>query len=244
MVVLSASLQKAGSGWYYNLTSDLLVAAGYLPATEVRDRYRLHGMLEGKNCRIGRITPVKLLRLAPPHWRGHRFAVKTHRGPNRTVEWGMRLGIFRPTYIYRDPRDVVVSAVDHGRRIREKGLNHTFAKLDSVETATVYVRQWLAIWQQWAESGQALMVRYEDLSADPMAEMRRLADHLEVEVPEAALAEIVARYSREKLRAAPAGHTVHFNKGETQRWRRALSAAQQAAVSDAFADFLPQMGYA
>lgn len=51
MIVLSAGLPKSGTGWYYNLTNDLIVA-GLDDAHAVRERYKLHDILDGENCRL------------------------------------------------------------------------------------------------------------------------------------------------------------------------------------------------
>jgi hypothetical protein len=41
MIILSTGMPRAGSGWYYNLTNDLIIAAGYQDGHNMRQRYSL-----------------------------------------------------------------------------------------------------------------------------------------------------------------------------------------------------------
>ena len=41
MIILSTGMPRAGSGWYYNLTNDLIIAAGYQDGHKIRQRYHL-----------------------------------------------------------------------------------------------------------------------------------------------------------------------------------------------------------
>jgi hypothetical protein len=89
-----------------------------------------------------------------------------------------------------------------------------------------------------------VLVRYEDLRHQPEHELGRVFEMLELAVPEADLAEIVARHSLDRIPESErgAGNFVRF--GEAGRWRTALSAEEQATVAAIIGDKLAELGYA
>jgi hypothetical protein len=243
MIVLSAGMQKAGSSWYCNLTNDLLVAAGYQNARDVRQRYHLHSIMRYRDCLIDRPHLIKLAAISIPHFLGNTFAVKTHYGPTGGVRLLISLKIAKATYIYRDPRDVVVSAFEHGQRLRREGKPHTFAKRDSIESAILFAQRWIEIWDAWTHYGRALLVRYEDLVADPVNELKQLANFLGLEVPEEALPKIVAAYQPENWSDSSLSQDLHFHKGAIGRYRQVMSPEQMRLCQELFGDYVRRMGY-
>lgn len=246
MIVLSAGMQKAGTAWYLNLTNDMLIAAGHDDCRQVRLRYRLGRFMTEANCNIGSPTLQKLLAVSWPALLGRSYVLKTHEGPTRSVAAMARTGVLKPTYIYRDPRDVVVSLYEHGERLRsEKAVSATgFDRLDSYEAAIEFVEQRLPIWRAWSEQPRALIVRYEDLAADPLRECRRLKSHLGLSLDEQAIGRIVDRYTADRAARGETPHSLHFNKGIAGRWRGVLSASISKLCEARFGTYLSKMGYA
>jgi hypothetical protein len=242
MIVISASLQKSGSGWYFNLTNDLLVAAGHDDVRALRERYRLYDALEDENCRVN-TRPGPLLKLYRLHRRGHTFVVKTHAPPTPGLRLLLALGAAAVTYIYRDPRDVVLSALDHGREAREADPANALARLHSVEDAARYVAGLLDPLEGWRRRPETLLVRYESLRADPAAELRRLARHLRLDVDDGAIEGIVGRYDRGTL-GEQERRALHFNRGVVGRYAEELSASERAACERLLGPHLERLGYA
>ena len=114
MIVICVGMIKAGSAWYFNLANDLLVAAGHQDAREIRQRFHLHSALKHQDCLLAGHPASKLLLLIP-HFLGHTFAVKAHGAASIGRRLLVNSGIAKATYIYRDPRDVVVSAFERGQ---------------------------------------------------------------------------------------------------------------------------------
>lgn len=240
MIVLSAGLPKSGTAWYYHLTNDLLMAAGRDDAYAVRERYHLHDILDGENCRLVRTDIVALARLFAPHFRGHSYTIKSHAKPQpwlKVSKW-----IVKPTYIYRDPRDVALSAFNNGQKMRARGQQHQFAKLETIEDAILQTNRWLKLWQAWSKQTETLFVRYEALLANPLEEMHRLATYLSLHVPEQRLAEIVATY--QNIQPSQEYSRLHFNKGLRGRYLQEMTEEQIAFAEQVFATSLHDMGYA
>ncbi|NNF57307.1 MAG: hypothetical protein HKN04_03615 [Rhodothermaceae bacterium] len=244
MIVVSASMKKAGSGWYFNLTNDLLVRAGHANVRALRERYRLHRALRGGNCQVNASSPYHTARVFLPLILGHTFAVKTHGRPSRSVRALMAMGAMKATYIYRDPRDVVLSILDHGQRLREDGnLANAASGLETVGEAVRYVGDLLDIWEAWRQCPGVLTTRYEDLVADPQRELARLAAFLGLDVGAEALAEVVDRYAP-GARSATDRCNLHFNRGLVRRFDGAMSPREHVLCRRHFGPYLARMGYA
>jgi hypothetical protein len=120
MIILSVGMPRAGSGWYYNLTHELALAGGFQDAHIIRQRYHLQRVLTEVNCNIGALTPRRLLGVLAPSLLGNTFVIKAHAGPTPFALRLIRRGQIRPTYIYRDPRDAMLSAYENGQRALQK----------------------------------------------------------------------------------------------------------------------------
>ncbi len=240
-------MPKSGTGWYFNLTNDLLIAAGHQDARDVRSRFRLHSTLRFHNCNVEKLTPARLALIALPHLAGNTFVVKTHNRPTQALRLLTMAGIVRATYIYRDPRDVAISAFEHGQKILSRGDTHTFAKLDSIETAISVVGGWyLAVWDAWmafhqAQPDQTLIVRYEDLVADTTGESKRLVDFLDLDVSSQDRRAAIATYQRDEVRVSE--EILHFNRGVVGRFESIMSAKELDLCKFHFEGHLQKMGY-
>ena len=243
MIILSVSMPKSGSAWYFNLTNDLLVATGQADIRDLREKYRLD-FLEGPTCRLTNLKPTTLARLLRLHFQGHTFVVKTHRPLDRRGRFLLATGVAKASYIYRDPRDVLVSALDHGRRLRAEGQIHSFARLVTFEDGLTFVEDHLAVGQSWIAQPGVFVTRYEDVLADTPAELGRLAHYLGVAAAEQTFEKIAAAYRRpdEDSISAEKGQ-LHFNKGIAGRYRQVLTSAEIATCNQRFAAYLPRLGY-
>jgi hypothetical protein len=100
MIILSVGMPRAGSGWYYNLTNDLMLANGAQDARQVRQRYRLQKILTEVNCNIGALTPWRLLAVLPPSLLGNTYTIKVHAAPTPFALRLMRGGMLRTASAY------------------------------------------------------------------------------------------------------------------------------------------------
>ncbi len=248
MVVLSVGMRKSGSGWYFNMTNDLLQAAGGRDIRQFRTKPVLRPIIKGNNCTVGRLKLSKLVRLGLPHFSGHTFVVKTHSGPAMSLRAFTATGLAKVTYLYRDPRDVILSALDHGKVARETGARTDLVHLKSFEDSMAMVKRELARWEGWMRYPHVLNVRYEDLVADTAGELQRLADFLALDVPEAAMQAIVQRYQKDeyvKTIAEPViRNPLHLNRGIPGRFRKEMSPEARALCDHHLGTYLQKMGYA
>jgi len=241
MIVLSVGMPRAGSGWYYNLNHDIVSAAGYQDARKIRQDYHLQNILTEVNCNIGALTARRLLPVLWPSLLGKTFAIKAHARPKPLALFLVQLGAIRPTYIYRDPRDAMLSAYENGQRARENGRSNAFSQLTSFELTLDFMRSYVRVWEQWMACKQALHVRYEDLLVDYEAQAIKLVTFLGLSLTPAIQA-VVDRYQPEQVQSAEK-QGLHFRKGKIGRFRQVYNAEQQQMCIDAFGSYLEEMGY-
>ena len=240
-IILAIGMPRAGSGWHYNLVHDLVVAAGGQDARQIRQQYRLGRVLTEVNCNIGALTTQRVIPVAVPALMGNTFAIKAHAGPKPLALRLIHNGLILPTYIYRDPRDALLSAYEYGKRKREAGRQGPFADLESIESAIDFIREYVQISEAWLTCEQSLNVRYEDLLSDYDTQVTRLLAFwgLGDEIP--ALKPIIDQYRPDQGSTRQKG--THFVKGKVGRYREKLTPEQQQLCLEVFGDYLERMGY-
>lgn len=242
MIVLSIGMPRAGSGWFYNLTNDLMLANGCQDARQIRQRYHLQSILTEVNCNIGALTPRRLVAVMIPSLFGNTFVIKVHAGPTPLALNLIRRGSIRPAYIYRDPRDAMLSAYEYGQRGLQKGRANAFSHLTDFETSLDFMEDYVRIWEAWMQCDQALHTRYEDLLTNYAVEAARLVSFLGLNAQDEAIKAVIDKYRPESAQTDQKG--LHFSKGKIGRFRQKWSTQQQGILADRFGPYLERMGYA
>lgn len=243
MFVISAGLQKSGSGLYFNLTNDLLIATGHEDIRYLKKVFNLEEILQHHNCNVGELTWKKLKKILSLHFNGKTFVIKTHDRPTVLTRFLINLNMAKVTYIYRDPRDVVLSALDHGKKIREEGQNHTFASCWTIENTVPQVLGWLenSVFR-WLSQKKVLRVKFEDLLQHPENEMFRLADFLNLNIDHIDVKKIIYAYEKKNLDTEKKDF-LHFNQGIIGRFKSAFKKEELKFLNCQFEKYLGEMGY-
>jgi len=242
MIAISAGMQKAGSAYIFNMLNDVCSLSGGADVRAIKEKYRLDGLLRHYNCNVGKLAGHKIGRLLWYSRHEGPFVVKTHAGPTRMLRFLLRTGMVKVVYIYRDPRDALLSAMDHGRKIAAAGETHTFAALSSFEDAFAAVKAWASKWQQWRDCGVYLL-RYEDLLSNPEMELEKIVTYLGFAAGPGDIATTVAAYSRDEARSSKKSEYLHFNVGISSRYRSEMPEEQKQRFEREMGDLLVRMGY-
>ena len=240
MIVLSVGMPRAGSGWHYNLIHDLMEADGYTDARIIREKYRLQGILTEVNCNIGVLSARRLGMTAIPALAGNDFVIKAHAGPSVSSRLLQSLGLLRITYIYRDPRDAMLSAYDYGQRALQKGRPNAFSHLSDFEKSLDFMMDYVRIWEQWMSEKNVLIARYEDLLTDYDSEAKRLVEFLKLDGSRPDVQKVTAHY---RPGASDGQQGLHFFKGKIGRFRESYTEEQQAVMKDRLGGYLSKMRY-
>jgi hypothetical protein len=241
-LVLSAGMPRAGSGWYFNLIHDLVVAAGGKDARQIRQRFHLGRILTEVNCNIGTLSLPRLGPAMIPVLLGNAYTIKVHSGPTPAAVFLMRRGWMAATYIYRDPRDALLSAYEFGRRVlQQRGRPNAFSRYSTIELAIEFMVDYLRHWQGWVECPYALVTRYEDLVADYDTQVARLVQFLGLDPRDGKIGAVTEQYRPGQGSVEQKG--LHFSQGRLGRFRQGLSAEQQERCSRLMGPYLERMGY-
>ncbi|MFC2054646.1 sulfotransferase domain-containing protein [Chloroflexota bacterium] len=241
MITLSIGMPRAGSGWFFNLTNDLLVASGFQDARYIRKRYHLQRVLTEVNCNIGAFTLPRLAAVMVPSLLGNTFTVKAHAGPTNTALSLIRRGMLLPTYIYRDPRDAMLSAREYGQRGLEKGRANTFSHLNDFDAALNFMLDYVHTGESWMACQEAFQCRYEDLLVNYNFEVDRLINFLKLDITGMSTLDVVNNYRPETAPTSQKG--LHFSQGKIGRFRQEMTSEQQEIMSSVFGPYLDRMGY-
>jgi hypothetical protein len=162
----------------------------------------------------------------------------------------------RAIYLVRDPRDVVLSEHRHTRMFGnfDRDLDafvDTFVKgrVHGLGTWADHAAGWL---QAAQDASRVAVVRYEDLRADPQAQLARVASFLNLPADATTLARAIADNTIERMRKKEAGagfqkaddRLSHVSKGQVEGWRERLDANAVARIEAACAPVLDALDYA
>jgi hypothetical protein len=240
MIVLAVGMPRAGSGWHYNLVHDLMKTMGCADARDIRERYRLQNILTEVNCNIGVLSARRLAMVTLPALMGNTFVIKAHAGPTSTSRLLQRLGLLRITYIYRDPRDALLSAYDYGQRALKKGHPNAFSHLTDFQKSVNFMMDYVRIWEKWMAEKNVLISRYEDLLTNYDNEVARLVEFLKLNGTRSDVQKVIDRY---RPSTAEGQQGLHFYKGKIGRFRESYNAEEQAILKEKLGLDLQRMGY-
>jgi hypothetical protein len=240
MIVLAVGMPRAGSGWHYNLVHDLMKTTGCADARDIRERYRLQSILTEVNCNIGVLSARRLALVTLPALLGNTFVIKAHAGPTSSSRFLRRLGLLRIAYIYRDPRDAMLSAYDYGQRALKKGRPNAFSHLTDFQKSIDFILDYIRIWEKWIQEKNVLMARYEDLLTDYDHEVARLVEFLKLEGSSPQVQKVTDHY---RPGAAEGQQGLHFYKGRIGRFRESYNIEEQDILRKRLGVYLERMGY-
>lgn len=162
-------------------------------------------------------------------------------------------------YIVRDPRDVALSYA----AFTGKSLDEIIAFMANEGAANasdgVQVFELLSSWSRhavsWVAAPRRLLVRYEDLQADPERGFSRIIrflgaandrpdpERLRRAISFSNFSTLAAQEAQEGYRAGGPSGERFFRTGETGQWRNGLSKAQAEAIWAAHHEIMEKFGY-
>ena len=215
---------------------------------QLRDRYAVHGLLQRYYTPTFKVrfSRRRLRRLDAILLDGHTLVFKTHRPPTASLRDRIAEGSAVATYMFRDPRRVVLSALEQGAKARSQGALpfRSFARLTNFDRAVRWLqRDLLPVWQEWTSIDRVLTFRYEDLVADPCGTMARILAHHGIAAPPEVVDRVVRAYGAAEIRDDTIRKALDLDKSIAERPRIVLTSDQQRHLQQILEPTLLRMGY-
>jgi len=230
MIIINSGMPKAGTSLLVRYQRDL-IAASY-PNNGISEVYnRFKGFVDTIDAPMADT-------LRKIHDGFGPFAIKTHSEPTAAIRDLIETGIAKASFSFRDPRDTVLSALDHAARSR-KGLDPTgaFSNLCTMQDAVYFTRGSIKLYSKWKCFGSVLFVRYEEFMLEKLNLLKIMAEYFNIRLSNEQLNEIYIKHELAKETA------WNFNKGTTDRWKTELSSDDLALCDSVFGKELVIMGY-
>ena len=241
-MILSVGMPRAGTGWFHNITQTLVVAAGGIDAGVIRNKYHLSKLLTEVNCNIGTISFYRILPVLSPLLLEPNYVIKLHAGRKPVADVLISLGLIKPTFIYRDPRDAALSIYEYGQEaITNPTASNAFAGIRTIEEAIDFITPYIDIARGWIRSEHTFSVKYETLLSDFDLVLPKLVDYLEINL-EIENPLTLVEHLKPGLNITSRKFT-HFMKGKVGRHQEIFSTKQKELCYSKFGDFLTEQGY-
>lgn len=220
MIYISYGVPKSASTFTYVVTEHVLRTAGLAPV-------ELSEAAKGNKSRLNYVDPINGAALDRIRAElGDRSAViKTHGAPDRHVLDAVEHGDVFASAVIRDPREIALSLLDHGRRSRNLGVGDFADFMTPTDTFSALDDQFARL-SRWLQSGKVLLLTYDEIAFDTEFAVQRIIDQLGL--PVAAAAVLSALPDRDKVE--------QFNKGVSQRFASEMSVETQRLFLDRYAD--------
>jgi hypothetical protein len=163
--------------------------------------------------------------------------------------------MFLPYFIFRDPRDVVVSHVFYVTEMEVRHVHHEYyqslpdfnARLTisilgrpeaSIEFPNIAER--FAPYMGWLDQPSVMKIHFEDLIHDRPATLNHIVDHFLARVPLQAPRRLILESL--ELSINP-GHSPTFRSGKTGEWSRYFTEEHKKTFKGVAGDLLVTLGY-
>lgn len=215
MFVLSAGMPKSGSTLFSHYQRDVIHHAVRGNGQELLEQRILDGTIPGIGHFVyGTDTAEVLHALLKLSNDSGPFLVKSHISVNSVVTEMALKGEVLITYIHRDPRDVILSAIDHGRRpVKNVAANSYFRQFDCIDHALPLVREFCKTGIEWISSGICEVFTYYDLLSNPEGVIDRFCTMLGATVDKPFVDEMIMKYTVLQVQGRR-----QFNTGKLNRF--------------------------
>lgn len=162
---------------------------------------------------------------------------------------------FAPYFIFRDPRDVVVSHVFYVTDMEQRHVHHAYYQSlpDFDERLKVSIlgrpdadvefpniAERFAPYLGWLDRPEVLTLHFEDLIHARAATLARILDHLLVRAPLSAPRERILSAMEESINPTK---SPTFRSGKTGEWSKHFTGEHKRIFKDAAGDLLVKLGY-
>ena len=162
---------------------------------------------------------------------------------------------FVPYFVFRDPRDVVVSHVFYVTDMEARHVHHDYYRslsdFDSRLNVSILGRpnarvefpniaDRFAPYLGWLDQSSVMKIRFEDLMVDRLVALNRMIDHFLARVPLQAPRELILQSLESSINPS---RSPTFRSGKTGEWKKHFTNEHKKIFKDVAGDLLVKLGY-
>jgi len=162
---------------------------------------------------------------------------------------------FIPYFIFRDPRDVVVSHVFYVTEMESRHVHHEYYQsLPDFESRLKVsilgrpdagiefpnIAERFAPYMDWLKRPEVLAIHFEDLIHDRAATLARILDHFLTRVPLQSPRELILESLESSINPS---RSPTFRSGKTGEWKKYFTDEHKKIFDDVAGDLLIRLGY-
>jgi hypothetical protein len=240
MLVLSAGMPKSGSTLFSFYQKNILEYTVANNGQRVFEEMITDGKINGIGIFVHNLeSPDTLKTLLNLSREIGPFVVKSHISLSTDLLTLLKQKEILATYIHRDPRDVILSAIDHGTRPADHpAMNSFFRQFDSVENSIPLVKDFCKSGVDWIRSGLCQVFTYHDLMVQPAKEMTRFSEFIHTSPDADIIRELIHTYTVNAIKGKK-----QFNTGKLSRFNDEMSLADIHLCNREMAEELKSLGY-
>lgn len=144
------------------------------------------------------------------------------------------------TFAYRDPRDVILSAIDCRNREIKSGSQVRFPGFSSVEAAIPLIQKQCVRAEPWIVHPKVLKMQYRDTVANPNRQIHSLAKALGVQISDTQVEEILKIEAENK---SGQSNWMEFSQAKLTRYPTEMSPAQIELCNRELGRWIEKFGY-
>ena len=226
MIIISAGLPKSGSTLICNCQESMI------RKTLRCGQEKLYEKFNGRF--IGYVNWIITIKLIYISLRYGNIVIKTHSAPTLPIRLLISIGLAKATFTVRDPRDIVLSAVDHSKREYE---NNPFQGYKEFENALIHVRNLHQLFLEWQHFSKVYMMKYEDFMQDLHHELSLMNNYLDLPIPSEEIQLITKEVNQKKQ------NSWNFNKGTTNRYQIEMADEELRRSNEILKEFIDDLSY-
>lgn len=167
-------------------------------------------------------------------------------------------GRYKVCYVVRDPRNIIVSwyhSASKTHRLTNAEVAHNrkiLNELDYEAGIRYAIEDWairfayMRTWMYRADADEVLILKFEELFAEPHKEIKKLMNFMNVDISDDVLHGVLDRYSKDKMRQRDRERRIdnesNYGKQST-KWQESLSEENLKFFYDTTGDLVEVLGY-
>lgn len=141
-------------------------------------------------------------------------------------------------FSYRDPRDMILSAIDHRRRSIEANRRLAFENFIDVKSSIRPAVWWCKMACDWVESGLPLTMQYSEIVTQPAGQISKIAKLLELDANSEWIQSLLERENANR-----ASGKNEFNKGDLVRYPEEMTPEEIFLCDRRLAKYIQRLGF-